>query len=251
MWNEAVLKNCLGMDCIIVSDELKAGLISRDKILTKPDLCTVITDRQSDLASINLYRTSQGSASLQLVDSSNFTKGLNSYFAGPTKVAFFDEFSSKESPDPNDEQLQIFDKVALGGTFDQIHHGHRKLLTLAAASCHELLTVGVTGDSMLSKKSQAHLISSYSKRHQNVYDFLQLVKPDLAVNIVELSDPYGPTIVDPTIKAIVVSSETINGAFKINSLRKEKGMNDLEVLITYRSDSAVLSSSFIRDVNKK
>ena len=67
------------------------------------------------------------------------------------------------------------------------------------------------------------------------------------LDIIELQDPYGPTITDETIDAIVVSSETIVGAFKINEIREGKGFQPLNILVTRRTDAASLSSTNIRE----
>ena len=100
---------------------------------------------------------------------------------------------------------------------------------------------------MLKAKSKASLISDISVRKQNVRGFLHAIKPSLAFHLVELTDPFGPTLSDPKMEAIVVSSETIKNAVKINHLRKEKGMSPLALLVSIRADSAILSSTYIRD----
>jgi pantetheine-phosphate adenylyltransferase len=99
----------------------------------------------------------------------------------------------------------------MGGTFDQLHNGHRKLLTLAAASSTDLLIIGITGDEMLKNKKNKDQISSFRNREEGVDFFLKIAKPNLKLSLVELSDPYGPTITDPSIDALVVSSETMGG----------------------------------------
>ena len=33
-------------------------------------------------------------------------------------------------------------QVALGGTFDRLHNGHKKLLSLAASICKKQITIG-------------------------------------------------------------------------------------------------------------
>ena len=61
-----------------------------------------------------------------------------------------------------------------------------------------------------------HVILLYCVHH-NLYNMLNLLNCILLV-LQELSDPFGPTITDPSIQAIVVSSETLPGARKINRL---------------------------------
>ena len=146
-----------------------------------------------------------------------------------------------------DVSLPTFGNVALGGTFDRLHNGHRKLLTLAAGSCTRRLIIGITGDVMLSKKKGKDQIRSYQSRKEEVLSFLRSVKPGLDYEPVELADPFGPTITEASIEAIVVSSETVAGAHAINTKRKEAGLAPIATLVMRRSESATLSSTFIRE----
>lgn len=43
----------------------------------------------------------------------------------------------------------------MAGTFDHLHAGHSKLLTVAVLLTREHLTIGITGDSMLTRKKYA------------------------------------------------------------------------------------------------
>jgi pantetheine-phosphate adenylyltransferase len=149
--------------------------------------------------------------------------------------------------DYNDLTITLFLQVALGGTFDQMHNGHRKLLTLAAASCTEVLIIGVTNDEMLKNKKNSEQIALFSDRKQSILDLLSIVKPQLELNIIELTDPYGPTITSSSIDALVVSSETMATGYKINQIRLENGLNPLTILVSRRSGGATMSSTFIRE----
>ena len=103
------------------------------------------------------------------------------------------------------------------------------------------------GDDMLRKKALANLILPYTQRAQTVVDFLTLIKPSIQVNVFQLADPFGPTITDPSIEALVVSSETLGGVRKINELRRDKGFAALAGLVVRREDVSILSSTFIRE----
>lgn len=141
----------------------------------------------------------------------------------------------------------MFDFIAVGGSFDHLHNGHRKLLNAAAVLCQKQLTIGISGKSLLINKRHAELIDSFNMRKRKVLEFLAYVNSDLDINAVRIEDPYGPTITDSSLEAIVVSSETILGGFKINSLRSQKGWNRLVILLIQRHDSASLSSTYLRD----
>lgn len=102
--------------------------------------------------------------------------------------------------------------VALGGTFDHLHAGHKILLSMAAWITSRKLIVGVTDDTLLKSKSNAHVLESLDTRRNNVREFLELFKPGLEYDIVTINDVYGPTGWDLDIQGLVVSRETINGA---------------------------------------
>ncbi|KAI9846465.1 MAG: hypothetical protein M1830_007449, partial [Pleopsidium flavum] len=55
------------------------------------------------------------------------------------------------------------------------------------------------------------------------------LEPDLTIRCVEISDPFGPTITDESISALVISAETRAGGKAVNDKRREKGWEDLEV----------------------
>ena len=74
----------------------------------------------------------------------------------------------------------LFESVAVGGTFDGLHFGHRKLLTLAVSSVQPMtgrLLVGITQDEMLRNKKCADQIPNYKTRAAAVQDFLKRLAP--------------------------------------------------------------------------
>lgn len=180
-------------------------------------------------------------ASTQIIDNGTYFKSLEDGLQQNPDVVFLDAAYERMDVVPS------FRYVAVGGSFDQLHNGHRKLLSFTAALCSERVTVGVTGDSMLASKSYQDMIDTFPTRYESVRSFLSQIKPSLELNIVEINDPFGPAITDPLLEAIVVSSETITGGFKINQIRQQKGMNLLKIYVLNRGDSAILSSTFLRE----
>ncbi|KAJ3807274.1 Nucleotidylyl transferase [Lentinula aff. lateritia] len=122
--------------------------------------------------------------------------------------------------------------VALGGTFDHLHAGHKILLSMAAWITSRKVIVGVTDDTLLKSKSNAHVLESLDTRRTNVRDFLELFKPGLEYDIVTINDVYGPTGWDPDIQGLVVSRETMNGAEMISTHREKEQLPKLSVFIT-------------------
>ena len=151
--------------------------------------------------------------------------------------------------------------VAVGGTFDHLHIGHKLLLTMTALvleSDHKprTLTVGITGDALLKKKQYVEVLQDWDQRQASVRDFLLStlesdppchptsrtfdqktnarsvrddLKSGLTVNYVEIFDAFGPTITEEKISALVISGETRSGGKAVNDRREEQGWAPLEV----------------------
>jgi phosphopantetheine adenylyltransferase len=165
--------------------------------------------------------------------------------------------------------------VAVGGTFDHLHIGHKLLLTATALvlsptrspKSNRLITIGITGDELLVNKKFASEVESWDVRQQKTADFFEsilafppasasssfsrrsetisepgpnghVVRVTLlsvasgsttTINYTRISDPYGPTITDEKISALVITQETRAGGKAVNDKRREKGWAELEV----------------------
>ncbi|KAF9246458.1 hypothetical protein BU15DRAFT_70545 [Melanogaster broomeanus] len=152
--------------------------------------------------------------------------------------------------------------VALGGTFDHLHAGHKILLSMGAWISGRKLIVGLTVDVLLKNKSNAHVLEPLQTRTEKTRSFLQLFRADLDYDLVNIQDVYGPTGTDPDIQALVVSKETLAGAAAIHKERARKGLPALQTFVidVISADSAKLdhedvellkqtkmSSTFIRE----
>ncbi len=136
-------------------------------------------------------------------------------------------------------------RVAVGGTFDPLHDGHKALLMKAVElSRNGELLVGLTSDSLA--RNKVHEVADYQSRYDEVMRFIQ--KQGIAPVIVRLEDPYGPTIRND-FDYLVVSPETHPIGLKINKIRGEKKLGQIEiVLVDYvlADDGLPISSTRIK-----
>jgi pantetheine-phosphate adenylyltransferase len=125
--------------------------------------------------------------------------------------------------------MKRFRKVAVGGTFDELHMGHKSLLS-KAFEIGEKVVIGLSSDSFVSKMGKPHLTASYSERFLELRAFLE--KSGLAdrAEIVPLNDPYGLTISGKDLEALIVSKETELRAGKINEIRAAAMLQPLKIV---------------------
>ena len=142
-----------------------------------------------------------------------------------------------------------YKKVAVGGTFDNFHNGHKKLLN-TAFELGDQIEIGVTSDEFGGLKGG---IDSCEERIGHIKSFFS---DKSNFTILSLEDPYGTTIYDAEFDAIVVSEETEPTAVKINEIRKSKGMKLLDIVVisfVLAYDGNPISSTRIRcgEINKE
>lgn len=137
---------------------------------------------------------------------------------------------------------QKYHKVAVGGTFDKFHQGHR-LLIKTAFQIGDHVLIGVTSDEFGGMKGE---IEPCNIRMSNLNSVL---KERSNYILSRLDEPYGVTVDDESVDAIVVSPETEPTAFKINQIRREKGMKPLDIItisMVLADDGKPISSTRIR-----
>ncbi|MFP8954261.1 phosphopantetheine adenylyltransferase [Natrialbaceae archaeon A-arb3/5] len=138
--------------------------------------------------------------------------------------------------------------VALGGTFDPVHDGHRKLFERA----FELgdVTVGLTSDELAPQTRHVDRpISSFDERQAALRRELDPIatEHDREFEIRPLEEPTG-IATEPQFDYLVVSPETRDGGERINDLRREQGADPLEVVVVPHveaDDGDIISSTRI------
>mmetsp|Transcript_55569 Transcript_55569/g.67017 ORF Transcript_55569/g.67017 Transcript_55569/m.67017 type:complete len:509 (+) Transcript_55569:71-1597(+) len=154
------------------------------------------------------------------------------------------------------EDSSLFEAVAVGGTFDGLHFGHRKLLTLAVSSVDPntgKLVVGVTSDEMLKNKELSSLIPPIDERIKGVKKFLDNLAPGLknTRKVIAIDNAFGPPGRDPDFDALVLSHETLKNGLNLNEFRAYKGFPPMKLLCTQRTEPNSMSSTALRRMKKR
>jgi len=103
-----------------------------------------------------------------------------------------------------DRSQKMYRIVAMGGTFDALHRGHRKLLRQAFAVGRKVM-IGITSDEFARSLHKPHKLDPYAKRKRDLERLLATWGVLPRARIVPLHDRFGPTVEVSGIDALVVS----------------------------------------------
>jgi len=126
--------------------------------------------------------------------------------------------------------MKKFKKVAVGGTFDELHRGHKALLDMAF-EVGDIVVIGLSSDTFVLKMGKPHKTASYDERRKELQNFLTDSNLTRRAEIVTLDDPFGSTMTSEGLEALVVSKETLKTAEKINEERQKTGLSPLKLVI--------------------
>ena len=137
------------------------------------------------------------------------------------------------------------EQVALGGTFDPIHDGHRALFHRAFRLGH--VTVGLTSDELARRtRPGGRSITAYETRLRRLSKELRTFanRYNRSFEIRRLTVPTGIAHA-PKFDRLVVSPETEAAGQRINDLRTERGIEPLilETVAHVRAEDGDLISS--------
>lgn len=120
--------------------------------------------------------------------------------------------------------------MAVGGTFDEFHKGHRTLLT-KAFEVGEHVLIGLCSDKLVESLSKPHITAPYEQRLEELKKFLREKGLLNRAEIMPLNDPFGVTLSEGCVEALVVSRETERMAVKINEERERRGLAPLQIVV--------------------
>jgi len=122
-----------------------------------------------------------------------------------------------------------FKAVAVGGTFDELHKGHRALI-MKAFEVGEHVFIGLCTDEFIRSMAKPHVTATYERRLEELKAFLKKLNVLDRAEIIPLNDVYGNTLAEDSVEALVVSTETESTAFKINKKREEANLPPLQIV---------------------
>lgn len=139
-------------------------------------------------------------------------------------------------------------KVCLGGTFNILHYGHKKLINKAfeLAGSKGSVFIGLTTDDFVKNKVN---IKSYLERKIALEKYLKEKRYFKSAIIKPISDRFGPTL-EEEFDTIIVSQETTKTAEEINLIRKKKGKKPLKIIqipMVFAKDDLPISSTRIHN----
>jgi pantetheine-phosphate adenylyltransferase len=119
-------------------------------------------------------------------------------------------------------------KVMVGGTFDPLHDGHKRLISRSfeIAGPGGNVVIGLTTDSFASKK--IHPISPFEKRKTDLVTYIEENRYPSQWIVEPLQDRFGSAIV-VDFDAIIVSEETLPVAVEINKLRRDAKRKKVDI----------------------
>ena len=120
-----------------------------------------------------------------------------------------------------------YENVAVGGTFDELHKGHKTLL-LKAFEVGEHILIGLCSDEFAKKLNKPHKVAPYDDRLKDLKAFLLEHGWLERAQIVRAERPLRTDSVERTYQRPVVSEETAPTATEINRRRKQAGLSSLE-----------------------
>jgi pantetheine-phosphate adenylyltransferase len=121
-----------------------------------------------------------------------------------------------------------YKKVAVGGTFDKLHRGHKTLIS-KAFEVGENVVIGLSSDEFVARMGKPHRTAEYTNRKKELRKFLNEQGFKDRALIVPLKDPVG-LMMSKDYDALVVSQDTAKIGLDINQKRLQAGIVPLKII---------------------
>lgn len=151
-----------------------------------------------------------------------------------------------------------YKSLAIGGTFDRLHKGHRYFIK-QAFNYGDKVIIGLTSDNYVKikiqiPKSKCQInskiqIQKFQIRKKQLEKFLKEEKLFNRAKIIQIGDVYGNAGDLRELEAIAVTKDSLPGAQLINKKRKENGLKELKIVkiqLIKAQDYRKISSTRIR-----
>eukprot|EP01119_Soliformovum_irregulare_P019954 TRINITY_DN640_c0_g1_i1.p1 TRINITY_DN640_c0_g1~~TRINITY_DN640_c0_g1_i1.p1 ORF type:complete len:238 (-),score=34.11 TRINITY_DN640_c0_g1_i1:590-1303(-) len=153
----------------------------------------------------------------------------------PSKVFVIQPtITSHSTPAEIAPELPLCNRVALAGTFDHLHGGHKELLSLACMVAQEKVLIGLL--TSLGNKEFANFIQPIEVRKRQLETFVVMFRPALQYEleiIRRCSSPKNCSLVRRDVDAIVTADEqeNLDGTQRINCLRIQEMKTALPIIL--------------------
>jgi pantetheine-phosphate adenylyltransferase len=95
----------------------------------------------------------------------------------------------------------------------------------------EKVLVGLCSDRLVESLTKPHVTAPYNERLRELKEFLRDMGFLERAEIMPLNDPFGVTLSEGCVEALVVSRETEPMAHRINQERARRGLKPLEIVV--------------------
>ncbi len=117
-------------------------------------------------------------------------------------------------------------KVGVGGTFNVLHKGHRRLLETAISN-GKVLAVGLMSDDYCRRHKT--VVLPYAERERALREFLETRGAEFTVLPLNAKEGTAPS--DPELDVLIVSQETQTLGPKINDMRLNIGLRPVRIVV--------------------